>query len=122
MDTHTIEEHEGDRPQWLGSLARRAKVSATNDAAPAFDETTGAQWLGSVARRQSELGSEVAPTPSVEPAAAPQTSGGWSGSSVRSAVFSRPQRAVEAAAPPVQVLPGNGRVVSGALGMTLRAA
>jgi hypothetical protein len=103
----------GDRPQWLGSLVRRGEQVAAQQAEPPFAEGEDARWLGSVARRENDAASEA--------------QSGWTGSPVRSAVFSAPERQLEP--PPavpaetnVHELSAPERVVMGALGMTLRAA
>jgi hypothetical protein len=114
---------QGDRPQWLGSLVRQGTQTVAQGEGPVFAEGESAQWLGSVARRESE-GIEVATFEPETPAAAPVDATTWTGSPVRTAVFSAPEREIEPEVrpSPVRELPQRGRTVMGALGMTLRVA
>jgi hypothetical protein len=100
MDIEQTTETQGDRPAWLGSVARRL-------------EQTGAQ------------------APSAAEAAPASDSTAWTGSSERSALFTKPVSAPEPIPVPVAVavapanlhaLPPTERIVMGALGMTLRVA
>jgi hypothetical protein len=113
MDIEQITEEQGDRPQWLGSLVRRGEGAAPTAPEPAFEDET--RWLGSVARRQSE-------------GTAPESTVSWSGSQERAVVFGAPVDPAVAPEPApvaptnVRELPSSGRIVMGALGMTLRVA
>src|SRR3954469_11323514 len=101
-------------PQWLGSLARKGEQP---EVAPGASDFTapGTQWLGSVARR-----GDAPAAPDVPPTV------GWTGSSIRSAVFAAPTPAPDAPATDapanVHALTGEENVVVGALGMPLRVA
>lgn len=133
MENGTTDGVHGDRPQWLGSLARLGKAQAEAGDRPAFEEGADSRWLGSVARRQAE-GLESSPpeapaTDAARPDAATEAeleaaAAAWRGNSVRSAVFATPRRQVEPApaAQPEVRQPAQGRIVRGELGMTLRVA
>jgi hypothetical protein len=109
MDTEQIET--GDRPEWLGSLARQH--ATTGEMPEGFQprvvesapEDTEGTWNGSPVRRSlfegpgAEPEPELLPEPAPLPAAPPQPQGDG-----------------------IHVLPGKGRIVMGELGMTIRAA
>ncbi|MDX6516189.1 MAG: hypothetical protein QOH73_1855 [Gaiellaceae bacterium] len=84
------------------------------------------QWLGSVARRNDELAGQPPVAPGAEDEGVAEVAA-WKGSAERSALFAKPLPAPEpvpVAVAPVNLhdLPGSERIIMGALGMTLRVA
>lgn len=84
------------------------------------------QWMGSVARRNNQLEAQPSVAPVTEDEGVEQAAA-WKGSAERSALFAKPLPEPEPVPVAVAPLsfheqPASERIVMGALGMTLRVA